>query len=587
MLDSELAEIVDNLRVLGTDVADVEAKKAEQKLPASIRESLSAFANTRGGVLILGLDEATGFTATGVRDAPKMAADLASWCSTDMEPPLRPLISVHQFEGVSLVVAEIAELDPAVKPCFYRGAGITQGSYVRVGDGDRRLSTYEVQMLLTKRGQPREDLEPVPGTSIRDLEPTLVAEFLARLRVSRPYAFGDLDETAALRRARILVEGPSGEFVTSLGGLLALGTYPQEHFPQLNLTFVHYPTIDGAELVSGERFIDNVALDGPIPIIVRDAMVVLRRNMSRRAVVVGVGRQDIWEYPEPALREAIVNALVHRDLSGASRGAQVQVEMYPDRLLVRNPGGLHGPVTVDQLGDEAVSAARNAVLLQILEDVPVPGSTRTVCENRGSGIRTMVKALRDARMSAPEFTDRISYFRVMFPNHTLLSDDVVAWINSLGEHGLSDNQCLALAKLRDGGLLDNQTYRAATGLDSQVARAELRDLVARELVVQTGSHRWTRYQLAPGLHRTPEAVAPPPAGVRSDRRIQLLNALNEGELSRGELVERTGLTGPTVTRWLRILRKEGLIEATEEAAKSPFVRYRRTNKIALDDEGRG
>lgn len=584
MLDSELAEIVDNLRVLGADVAAIEAKRAEQKLPAAVRETLSAFSNTNGGVLILGLDESTGFAATGVRNAPKMAADLASWCSTEMEPPLRPLINVHQFEGANLVVAEIPQLEPSVKPCFYRGAGITQGSYVRVGDGDRKLSSYEVQMLLAKRGQPREDQEPVAGTGTSDLDPKLVAEFLARLRVNRPYAFADLDEIAALRRARVLVEDASGEFVVSLGGLLALGTYPQEHFPQLMLSFVHYPTQDGAEVLSGQRFIDNVALEGPVPIIVRDAMAVVRRNMSRRAVVIGVGRQDVWEYPEPALREAIVNALVHRDLSSASRGAQVQVEMYPDRLVVRNPGGLHGPVTVDQLGDEAVSSARNAMLLQILEDIPVPGGTRTVCENRGSGIRTMVKALREARMSAPVFTDRISYFSVTFPNHPLLGEEVVAWINSLGEHGLSDSQCLALALLRDGELLDNQTYRAATGLDSQVARSELRDLVARELVVQTGSHRWTRYQLVPGLDRSP-GMSAMPRGRRSDRRAQLLDAIGADELSRAELMERSGLSGPTVTRWLRILRKEGLVVATEEATKSPNVRYRRTEKVAFDDDG--
>jgi len=420
VLDHELVEIVDNLRTLGTDGADVEAKRADRQLPPSIRTTLSAFANTRGGVLILGLDESEGFAASGVREPAKMAGDLASWCSTEMEPPLRPLIRVHQIEGASLVVAEIPELEPARKPCFYRGAGLTQGSYVRVADGDRRLTGYEVQMLLAKRGQPRDDEEPVPATGVDDLGPQLVAEFLARLRQSRPYVFGGLDQVAALRRARVLVDGGSGDLVLSLGGLLALGRDPQALFPQLMLTFVHYPTVDGPDPVSGRRFIDNVLLEGPIPVMARDGIAVLLRNMSRRSVVAGVGREDTWEYPEPALREAIVNALVHRDLSPQSRGAQVQIEMYPNRLVVRNPGGLFGPVSVDILGEEGVSAARNATLLQILEDVPIPGGTRTVCENRGSGIPAMIKSLRAARMSPPEFRDRISTFSVTFPNHTLL-----------------------------------------------------------------------------------------------------------------------------------------------------------------------
>lgn len=572
MLDSEVAEIVENLRLLGTDDADVEAKRAERQLPPSIRATLSAFANTSGGVLILGLDEADGFVASGVRDAAKVAADLASWCSTEMEPPLRPLIRVHRFEGVSLVVAEVPELEPAAKPCFYKGAGITQGSYVRVGDGDRHLSSYEVQMMLAQRGHPRHDEEPVLGTGVADLEPRLLAEFLARLRQTRPYAFADLEDAAALRRAKVLV---GSDDAVSLGGLLALAHFPQEHFPQLMLTFVHYPTVDGADLTTGERFVDNVVLEGPIPIMVRDALVVLRRNMSRRAVVRGAGREDSWEYPEAALREVIVNALVHRDLSPISHGTQSQLEMYPDRLVVRNPGGLFGPVKVDQLGADGVSSARNGTLMQILEDVPVPGGTRTVCENRGSGVRTMISALRKARMSPPEFRDRIGTFTVTFPHHTLLSDDVVAWISSLGAEGLNDNQCIALAMLRDGETMDNQSYRRATGVDSQIARSELRDLVARGLVVQTGSHRWTRYRLpsAPDLPAGQLRWETPPQ--RADRRQQLLAVLGSEPLARVELQRRTGLSASTVSRWLRILRGEGLIELTVGPVRSPNALYRR------------
>lgn len=79
------------------------------------------------------------------------------------------------------------------------------------------------------------------------------------------------------------------------------------------ITLVHYPTATGVQSIAGERFLDNVALEGPIPVMARDTLNAIRRNMSRRAVIAGVGRQDIWEYPETALREAVVNALVHRD----------------------------------------------------------------------------------------------------------------------------------------------------------------------------------------------------------------------------------------------------------------------------------
>ncbi|MEV7039252.1 ATP-binding protein [Amycolatopsis sp. NPDC051061] len=129
MQDEELAEIVDNLRALGSDVSDVEVKRAEGGLPRSARESLVAFSNTHGGTLILGLDEQTGFAATGLSDPTKMSSDLAAMCTTDIEPPLRPHLGIHEFEGVRILVAEIQELPSNRKPCFSRGGGHEPGQF--------------------------------------------------------------------------------------------------------------------------------------------------------------------------------------------------------------------------------------------------------------------------------------------------------------------------------------------------------------------------------------------------------------------------------------------------------------------------
>ena len=378
-----------------------------------------------------------------------------------------------------------------------------------------------------------------------------------------------------MRRAKVLVTGESSGDAVSLAGLLALGSYPQEMFPQLMVTFVHYPTVAGTQLAAGERFLDNVTLEGPIPVMARDTLAAIRRNMSRRAVVAGAGRQDVWEYPETALREAVVNALVHRDLSSAARGTQIQVEMYPDRLVIKNPGGLFGPVTLENLGEEGISSARNATLIKLLEDVPLPGDTRTVCENRGSGIRSMLHSLRTAGMSPPQFEDRISSFTVTFPNHTLLSEDMVRWITSLGERGLTDSQCVALAMLREEEILDNRAYRAATGVDSRVATAELQDLVARELVTQTGTRCWAQYRLSPrsGSHA---GLSP-----RADRRPALLEALGSDTLSRTELTARTGLGDQTVRRWLKIMRQEGSVELIGSSPRSTSARYRRARQGSL------
>ena len=239
----------------------------------------------------------------------------------------------------------------------------------------------------------------------------MVSSYLERLRETRPYAFSGLDDASALRRARVVVDTEEGPRLT-MAGLLSLGTFPQGHLPQVFVSFVSYPTTTGAE-VQGTRFLDNVALEGPIPLMVRDALTVLHRNMSRRAVVIGAGREDVWDYPATALREIFVNALVHRDLSPASRGAQVRVEMYPDRLVVRNPGGLFGSISTGDLGREGASTARNAALLRIREGTSLSrGRIGRSARTAGQASTSWSRRSRLRGMALPLFQDAVSWFKV-------------------------------------------------------------------------------------------------------------------------------------------------------------------------------
>jgi ATP-dependent DNA helicase RecG len=565
---ADLRALLEELRGLGNDTARVEAKKARGGLPGKLWETVSAFANSGGGVLLFGVDEVNDFAPVGVTDAASLEKSLASMLSDRMDPPVRAVIETQVLDGRPLVVAEIPALPRSLQPCFYRGEGPYRGSYVRVADGDRRLSEYEVGLLLAGRGQPREDERPVEQAVFEDLSGDLVDAYVARLRQRRPRAFGELAQQDVLRHTKVLVPAADGRIVPSLAGLLSLGAFPQTHLPQVDLSLVVYPTAEsGQPGPRGERFLDNVTFDGPIPDIVEDVLERLRLRMSRRSVVAGAGRRDVWEYPELALREAVANALVHRDLSSGALGAQVQIEMYPDRLVVRSPGGLYGPVEIDRLGQGGVSSARNALLLKLLEDVP-NRTGGTVVENRGSGIPAMVQALRAAGMAGPTFRDEISFFEVVFPNAALLDDDTVRWLTELGVTGLTDSQLLALARMRRGEVLRNASYRSELGVDSRRATAELRDLVDRGLVDVEGTRGGATYQL-------PSAQPTPPAQVLLDLDDAVWAALDEPR-TRRELQERTGLPQHTVLQRLRKLRADGLVEQTG-AARAPNVRWRRVS----------
>ena len=154
---SDLERVAEELRSYGTDTPSIEVKASAGKLPRTVSETLSAFSNGSGGTLILGLDEATGFRPAPGFDAVSMRDALARACADDIHPPIRATIDIVSFEGAYVVVAQIPEIDPLVKPSYVKGRGEYQGSFIRSGDGDRKLTEYEVGLLRANRGQPRDD----------------------------------------------------------------------------------------------------------------------------------------------------------------------------------------------------------------------------------------------------------------------------------------------------------------------------------------------------------------------------------------------------------------------------------------------
>ena len=603
MTTEELEEIVQNLRDVGADLTHVEAKKAGQGLPKRLWETLSAFANTPGGgVIILGVDEERNFQVTGVADPAKQQSDLASLCD-QMEPPLRPLIQVHTLKNHPVIVAEVPEVSHTQKPCHYRGAGLMTGSLIRVADGDRRLTQYEIQVFLDNRGQPSYDLEPVADKSLQDLAPDLLDTFVARLRAHPDAPYRDWDRQRLLQVFRVLVEH-QGRLVPSLAGYLCFGTYPQDVFPGLHLAVVRYPTSRSGEASArGERLLDNVKTEGPLGALLRQGTNAILRNLQRRAVIEGLFRRDVWEYPVEALREALVNALAHRDYSPLARGTPVQVRIFPDRLEVENAGGLFGPVTTERLGEPGLLATRNAHLMRLLEDLPVEDG-RVMCENRGTGITAMLEALRAAGMEPPHFDDRRTTFRVTFSNASLLDDAALTWLNRFATYDLNDAQRLALVYAHHEERLTNADYRRLNpGLDSAEVTRHLADLVRQGLLRQHGTRRWTFYTLGEAILPTPKVAQSAeyyrvgveqndihvehrpkyivlPRRARPQQVRSLILSLCDMESLSSHQLERRLQRNQTylLNHYLSPLVAEGLLERVGTSPTDPNLRYRTTKR---------
>lgn len=412
MDDTELGAVLVRLRQLGGEPAKVEVKRAAGGLPKSVVETVSAFLNTNGGLIILGVAESEGFTTVRLPDPARLRDDLVSAVSDQLVPPVRPGVELVMVDGAVLVVAEIDPLPSDQRPCYVASRGISTGSFVRTGDGDRRMTQAEIGLAIANRTQPRYDIDPVPEAGLEDLDGAALARTLARVRdTSR--ALRDVGDETALRRIRVLVPATEGQIVPSVAGVLTFGVFPQQFFPQLTISSI---VTSGAEDGGTDtlRFEDNPVIRGAIPDLVAETVSVLRRHMSVRGYVNGTGRREQPDYPLEAVREAIVNAVLHRDYSPVTRGTQIQVELHTDRLVVRSPGSLYGPVRVDELGAEGVSSSRNAFLANLLADTYLPRSDRLVAENRASGIPAMIRALQQVGLGRPIFTNVPSRFEVQF-----------------------------------------------------------------------------------------------------------------------------------------------------------------------------
>jgi ATP-dependent DNA helicase RecG len=316
-----------------------------------------------------------------------------------------------------------------------------------------------------------------------------VDEVIPRLRATRGVVFEDTADADVLRFAQVLDRDRAEERVT-LAGLLALGRYPQQFFPQLDITFVVFPTTrPGVQMADGTRFLDNASLDGPIPLMIEQALAVVRRNMTRRAVIQGFGREDRWEYPEEVVRELLGNAVMHRDYHPLTHGSQIRLEMYPDRLAVSSPGGLYGNVRPDELMHVPASSSRNAALAKLLEDVTYPGSGKTVCENRGTGLLSVADMMRHAGLAEPTVTNRITQFTITLRNGAVPATAAPAVPRSNGTSAGRRRQLLDLLR---GGPQTTAQLAAATGLQVVTIRHYLRELAQAGQVEPTEAKKRSR-----------------------------------------------------------------------------------------------
>lgn len=401
-------ELLDKLNVIQKDKCEtqtLELKAAEYGCPKRLYDTLSSFSNQNdGGIIVFGVDEENNYNECGVYDPQDIQKKISEQC-LQMEPAVRPLLTVAEKEGKFFVSAEIPGIDISNRPCYYKGSGRLKGSYVRVGDSDALMTEYEIYSFEAFRKKYQDDIRTVPRASMAVLDEMLLNGYMEKLKSEKKNISLLPDETIR----ELMSVTRNGE--VTLCSLFAFCKYPQVFFPQLCIIAVALPGDELGELGSlGERFSDNMRIEGNISDMLEQAITFVKKNMRTKTIInPNTGqRVDQTDYPIIAIREAILNALVHRDYSVHTEGMPIQIIIYPERIEIKNPGGLYGRMQIDQLG-KIQPDTRNPVLVTALE-------TMNITENRYSGIPTIRRSLKEAGLEEPIFADERGTFVVTMYN---------------------------------------------------------------------------------------------------------------------------------------------------------------------------
>jgi len=507
-------ELLERLNLLDENER-IEAKRADE-IGKSLLETVCAFANEPGlggGWLLLGVtrEELALFPAyeiQGLDHPDKISADLASQAAGIFNRPLRLDIQAEVLDGKTVIAVFVPEAAPQDKPLYLKAQGLPRGAFRRIGSTDQHCTDDDLIALYQGRQHESFDAGLVPDGTLDDFSPEALADYRQSRRDTNPDAeelrWSDEDLLQALGCVRL---NEHGKWQPTVAGLVLFGkpVALRRTFP---MTRVDYIRVPGREWVPDpERRFDSLELRDPLFRLIRRVQAAILDDLPK---AFGLDEGDLQRtdspiVPQRVIREAVVNALMHRSYRSH---APVQIIRYSNRLEIRNPGfSLKSP---DHLGEPG-SLPRNPKLAAALYD------TR-FAETKGSGVRVMREMCEKAGLAPPLFeSDRgQDQFVVRLFFHHFLGPDDLAWLARFKNLHLSEAEARALVVAREVGAIDNAAWRDTNKVDTLTASQSLKKLRDAGLLQQKGRGSATWYQPTGKMLGDDDSLSSNPDGLSSN-----------------------------------------------------------------------
>jgi ATP-dependent DNA helicase RecG len=439
----------------------------EETATSKLATVMVGMANTLGGTVLLGVAPRSG-VVQGVRN-PHEAQDRIFQAALLSDPPLVLPIPrlVHSAQGEVLWVTI-----PAGLPHVYN----LEGRYLgRENSQTNPLSPRRLRQLLMERGVIQFESQVPPGASLADLDEAKVTNYIDNLDLPGEM-LQDGWRQVLLHRGCLKQCGQA--LAPTYAGLLLFGCYPQQWLPNAAILAVRF---SGATI--GDRFMKQ-EINGTLPEQLYQAEAFFHSNMRRVVRIEGLAHTEKPEYPHDAVRELLVNAVAHRDYNLG--GDSIHLRLFSDRLEIQSPGGLPGPVNLDNLLEARFS--RNAVIAQILADMGF-------VERLGYGLNRVVTLVRQEGLRPPRFDETAGAFRVTIWGETL-ETPVPIDLSIYAQEGMNPRQQQALAFLTRYRRITNHDYQdLCPDVHPETLRRDFADLVERKVLLKIGDKKSTYYIL--------------------------------------------------------------------------------------------
>ena len=433
--------------------------------PEQIAETITAFANSEGGTLILGIG-ADGYMGTlFVEDD---AADALQAALSLCKPPVHTDWEAEDVSGGMVVKLRVERSDKL--------HAMEDGRILmRRGKLNSPATTDELEALVANRPSMDFELHLVPGATREDLDDDVIDEYLERRQKRTP-------RSTVLPTDRLLqqIGALNDQLEPTISGILLFGKEPQLFMPQSRAIFVKFADVQPRGPEGSFGYGRREEFSGPLARIIERAWRVVWEEMDKQSVVRGLHRDEETEYPPFAVREALVNAVAHRDYR--MTGRSIEIRMYTDRLEITSPGGLPAHITVDNIVEEHYS--RNPRLVNGLFQWGY-------IEELGLGVDRMIEDMMAMGHQPPTFEAKNHRFTVILRNTRERTQVTPKW-----ETNMNERQAKALQYLEQNNSITNSEYRSlCPNVGAETLRLDMVDLVNKGVLLKIGEKRGTRYIL--------------------------------------------------------------------------------------------